>query len=115
MEFKDHPVDASLAGWNDLCTCLENACASSSGKLTYKRTADSELLVQETSPPRSLRLEYSPDFRKVRYNAGISGWQEVSVAKPPQKPVVFETLYHQRYTVEEFCNFLLEQLDKSPF
>ena len=64
---------------------------------------------------RALRLEYSPELKKLHYNTGISGWEELNAVERPQKPVVFETPYHQEFTVQEVCNLVLEQLEKSPY
>jgi len=96
VKFKDQPIDAALEGWKQLCSLLAIACANSEGNTEYRQPGDFELLIQEKQPPRALRLEYSPDFKKLRYNTGISGWQELNVVKRPQKPVVFETPYRQR-------------------
>src|SRR6185437_11963630 len=86
MQAKDPSVDAALEGWNELCSALKNACADSAVKLEHRQTGDCEVLIQEKQPPRALRLEYSPAFKKLRYNAGISGWQEIDVIKAPQGP-----------------------------
>jgi hypothetical protein len=65
--------------------------------------------------PRALRLEYSPELKKLHYNAGISGRQELNAVERPPEPVVFETPYHQEFTVQELCDLVLERLEKSPF
>ena len=115
MDFKDHPIDAASEAWRELCASLAIACGKSSGKLECRQTGDFEFMVKQVEPPRTLRLEYSPNFRRLRYNSGVSGWQELHVVKRPLKPVMFETPYHQSYTVEELGKNLLELLGKSLF
>lgn len=115
MEGKNQTGDAALEAWNELCSALANACANTAGKLEHRQTGDCEVLIQEKQPPRALRLEYSPQFKKLRYNTGISGWQELDMVTPPHGPAVFQTPYRQQYTVQQFCDMLLEQLGKSPF
>lgn len=115
MEFNDQPVDAAFEAWKELCSLLAAACAHSEGKLKYRQPEMFGVLIEEKTPPRALRLEYSPKLKKVGYNAGISGWQELNVVESPQKPAVFETPYHQGYTIQELCNLVLEQLEKSAF
>ncbi|HYL16988.1 MAG TPA: hypothetical protein VEV41_28405 [Terriglobales bacterium] len=115
MEFRDQPIDAALEGWNELCSAVAAASTKSGGRLKYRHPEDFGVLIQVEEPPRALRLEYSPELKKLRYNTGISGWQELHVVKVPEHPVVLETPYGERYTIQEFCNLLLEQLEKSPF
>ena len=115
MEIKDQPIDAALEAWRELCFALAATCANSEGRLEYRQPSDLEVLIQEKQPPRALRLEYSPDVRKLRYNPGISGWQEMGAVIQSNKPVVFETPYHRLYAVQQFCKLLLERLEKSPF
>ena len=115
MEFKYQTIDAALEAWETLRCLLAAACANSKGRLDYTRAESFGALIQEKKPPRALRLEYSPELKKLRYNTGISGWQELNVMERPQKPAVFETPYHQEYTVDELCNLVLEELEKSPF
>jgi hypothetical protein len=70
MEFKDRPIDAASEAWKELCSALAAACTKSEGRLEYRQPEDFGVLIQEKKPPRALRLEYSPDFRKLRYNTG---------------------------------------------
>ena len=113
MKLKDQPIDAALEGWKQLCSLLAIACANSEGRMECRQPGDFELLVQEKHPPRALRLEYAPDFKRLRYNTGISDWQELDAVKRPQKPVVFETPHRQSYTVEQFSRLLLDRLSQS--
>ena len=115
MEFKDQPIDAALEAWEKLCPLLAVACANSEGRLVYRQPEEFGVLIREKEPPRTLRLEYSPERKKLRHNTGISGWQELNVVERPKKPAVFETPYHQEYSVEELCNLVLAELEKSPF
>ena len=115
MELKDQAIDAALEAWEQLCSLLATACANSKGRLDYRRAEELGVLIQQKMPPRALRLEYSPELKKLRYNTGISDWQEVNVVERRQEFVVFETPYHQECTVDELCNLVLEQLGKSPF
>lgn len=114
MEFKDQPIDAALAAWKTLSSLLATTCANSEGRLDYRRAEEFGVLIQEKKPPGALKLEYSPELKKLRYNTGISGWQELSVVELPQRPAAFETPYHREYTVDELCNLVLEELDKTP-
>ena len=104
-----------MEAWEELCLLLAAACANSEGRLEYSQPEDVGLLIQEKKPPRALRLEYSPELKKLRYNTGISGWQELNVVESPQKPVVFETPYHRLCSVQQLRNLVLEQIEKSPF
>jgi hypothetical protein len=113
MESSNQSADAALEAWNRLCSFLATACAASAGRLEYRQPDETSVLIQEKEPPRALRLEYSPDFKKLRYNTGSSGWQELNVCEPPQKTPVFETPHHQEYTSQEVCNLVLERLERS--
>ena len=115
MESEDQPIDAALAAWERLRPLLAAACAHSGRRLAYRQPEEFGVLIREKEPPRALRLEYSPERKKLRYKAGASGWQELDAVERPQKPAVFETPYHQEYSVEELCNLVLAELEKSPF
>jgi hypothetical protein len=81
VEFRDQPIDAALEGWNELCSAVAAASTKSGGRLKYRHPEDFGVLIQVEEPPRALRLEYSPELKKLRYNTGISGWQELHVVK----------------------------------
>ena len=99
MEHQDAtPKEASAKAWEELCGLLSTACANSGGRLDFRRPDEFSLLIQEKNPPRALRLEYSPELKKLRYNTGASGWQELKAVENP-RGIVFETPYHHEYTV----------------
>jgi hypothetical protein len=69
MESKDRNIDAASEAWKELCSHLGAACANSKGKLEYRQPEEFGVLIQEKKPPRALRLEYSPELKKLRYKA----------------------------------------------
>ena len=115
MESEDRPIDAALEAWERLRPLLAAACANSNRRLAYRHQEEFGVLIQEKEPPRALRLEYSPERKKLRYSTGTSGWQELDAVERQQKPAVFETPYHREYSVEELCKLVLAELKKSPF
>ena len=108
-------IQAGVEAWSELCSLLEIACAASDGKRQYRRADDYSVVVWDQKPPRELRLEYAPQFRKLRYHTGNSGTQEWTAVDGSQKQVVFETPYHVGYSVEQVRDLVLEQLEKSQF
>ncbi len=113
MESKNHAADAALEAWNELCSTLKVACTARN--LEFRRPEDFVLLIHQKEPRRALRLEYSPDFKKLRYNTGVTGWQQLQAIERAQQAIVFETPYRRAYSVQELCSHVLEQLEKSPF
>jgi hypothetical protein len=83
-------------------------------KLEFRQAEDFGLLIQQNEPPRALRVEYSPELKKLRYNTGITGWQELNAIDRGEQPIVFQTPYYQQYSVQELCELVLGQLKKSP-
>lgn len=116
MEHEDRPPkDASLKAWEELCGLLNDACAQSGAALAFLQQENFSLLIQEKLPPRALRIEYSPERKKLRYNTADSGWQELKAVERPGKGVVFVAPYELEYTVQYLSALVLEELRKSQF
>jgi len=84
VESEDQPIDAALAAWERLRPLLAAACAHSGRRLAYRQPEEFGVLIREKEPPRALRLEYSPERKKLRYKAGASGcrsWTRSSVRR----------------------------------
>ena len=115
MEHEDRPPkDASLDAWKELSGLLNDACAESGGALAVLQEENFGLLIQEKQPPRALKVEYSPELKKLRYNTAASGWQELT-ASEGRRTVVFDTPCHREYTVKQLSELVLEELRRSPF
>jgi hypothetical protein len=107
--------NSAEAAWKALYSWLAVACAGQHLTFTCRQAGDLEFLVQHVDPPRALRRECSEDFTRLRYNTGISGWQELHIVERPGQEAVFETPYHKTYTAEELGKHLLSELSNSPF
>ena len=111
MELRNHTADAALDAWNELYSALKGAARERN--LEFRRPEEFSLLIQNKARLGSLRVWFLPELKKLRYNAG-KGCLQLNAVERPDRAVVFEKPDGVAYSVQEVCEFVLEQLEESP-